>query len=447
MTLVAFEGISVATIMPAAAGDLDGLGAYAWAFNTYIVTSLVGMVVAGTWCDRVGPRIPMVLGVGLFALGAAVAAVAPVMAVLVVGRGLQGLGGGAGIVAVYVLIARGFAEAIRPRAFSLLSAAWVVPSLVGPFIAGWLTDVVSWRAVFALVPLVVVLPAVVLLPVLGRYDGGDPDGGRPGRTRAALVVAAGLLLAQTGLGRAGTGDAVTAITGVGLAVLGLALAVVAARGLLPAGTLRLRRGLPTTVLLRGVLSAGFFAGEVFVPLSLVTLREVSTTASGLVLTTGAIGWVCGSAVQARLPASLDRGRVVRVGALVSAVGVAVLPLALVPALPAWLAAVGWAIGTVGMGLSFPSISVQTLALSAPQEQGVNSSSLQMVDAMCSALAIAAAGAVQSAAVAAGGATRATYTAIWLGGALVLVAGAVLAGRMTPGRSGVLGSPSSTVPSS
>ena len=123
MTLVAFEGISVATVMPAAAADLDGLGAYAWAFNTYIVTSLVGMVVAGTWCDRVGPRIPMVLGVGMFALGAAVAALAPSMAVLVVGRGMQGLGGGAGIVAVYVLIARGFDERIRPRAFSLLSAA------------------------------------------------------------------------------------------------------------------------------------------------------------------------------------------------------------------------------------------------------------------------------------------------------------------------------------
>ena len=119
------------------------------------------------------------------------------------------------------------------------------------------------------------------------------------------------------------------------------------------------------------------------------------------------------------------------------------------ALPAavWLAAVGWAVGTFGMGLSFPSISVQTLALSAPEEQGVNSSSLQMVDAMCSALAIAAAGAVQSAAVAAGGATRATYTAIWLGGALVLVAGAVLAGRMTPGRSAASSAPSSTVPSS
>ena len=67
---------------------------------------------------------------------------------LIIGRVLQGLGGGAMIVSGYLLIARAYPEELRPKAFSLLSAAWIVPSIVGPLIAGWLSDSISWRWVF-----------------------------------------------------------------------------------------------------------------------------------------------------------------------------------------------------------------------------------------------------------------------------------------------------------
>ena len=69
MTLVAFEGVAVGTVMPAVGLDLDGIGLYAWAFNAYVVASLVGMVVAGTWSDRIGPRIPLLSGMAIFAVG------------------------------------------------------------------------------------------------------------------------------------------------------------------------------------------------------------------------------------------------------------------------------------------------------------------------------------------------------------------------------------------
>ena len=120
MTLVAFEGVAVGTVMPAVGLDLDGIGLYAWAFNAYVVASLVGMVVAGTWSDRIGPRIPLLSGMAIFAVGAIAAGLAPSMWVLISARGIQGLGGGAMIVAMYVFIARAFDERLRPRAFSLL---------------------------------------------------------------------------------------------------------------------------------------------------------------------------------------------------------------------------------------------------------------------------------------------------------------------------------------
>ena len=414
--------------MPAVALEFDGLGVYAWAFNAYVAASLVGMVLAGTWCDRDGPRRTMWAGLIVFSGGAVAAGLAPGMALLIVARGIQGLGGGALIVAAYVLIARAYPEDMRPKAFSLMAAAWVVPALIGPLIAGWLTESFTWRLAFLLVPFVLILPALMLRDVLRQHDGGthSPDAGA--RAVRALVTAGGLTLAMLAFLRPAAlplwADAV-------MLVIGLALIVIGVRGLLPEGALRLRRGLPTTVLMRGILAGAFFGAEAFIPLALVEQRGLSITIAGLTLSVSAIGWWIGSYAQSRIPESTDRGRTVRLGALVVTAGLVSLPLCLVPAVPAWVCAVSYFVASLGMGLCFPSIAVQTLRLSATEEQGANSAALQISDAILSALMLGLLGAVHAAAVAAGGATATTYDVIWWVAAAIALAGAAIAVRMRP----------------
>src|SRR3954454_10361619 len=135
---VAFEAIAVATAMPVAARELDGLRSYGLAFSIFLTTSLLGMVAAGEISDRRGPVVPFVAASGIFALGLAIAGTAPTMWVLVVARGVQGLGAGLNIVSLYVVVARAFPEALRPRVFSAMSSGWIVPALIGPPIAGFL---------------------------------------------------------------------------------------------------------------------------------------------------------------------------------------------------------------------------------------------------------------------------------------------------------------------
>ena len=426
MTLFAFEGMAVATVMPVVAIEFDGLGLYAWAFNAYVACSLVGMVISGTWCDRDGPRRAMWSGLSLFAGGAVVAGIAWSMPVLIAARGLQGLGGGALIVATYVLIARAFPEHLRPKAFSLLAASWVVPAIVGPLIAGWLTESLSWRYAFWLVPLVLVLPALLLRSILREHDGGSGDRGRSGRAVPALVTAMGLTLAMAAFVRpAGLplwADALGLVAGLGMLLFGV-------RRLLPAGSLRLRRGLPTTVLMRGILAGAFFGAEAFIPLALVEQRGYTVTLAGLVLSVSAFGWWAGSYSQSRIPESTDRSATVRVGALFVAAGLASLPLCLVPGIPAFVCAVSYFIASIGMGLCFPSIAVQTLRLSPESEKGANSAALQISDAILSSLALGVLGAIHAAAVASGGASVRTYDTLWWLSAAVAVVGAVVAARM------------------
>jgi MFS family permease len=432
ITLFAFEGIAVSTVMPAVAMEFDGVGVYAWAFNAYVAASLVGMVLAGTWCDRDGPRRTMWAGLGVFSAGAVAAGLAPGMALLIVARGVQGLGGGALIVAAYVLIARAYPDDMRPKAFSLMAAAWVVPALVGPLIAGWLTDSFSWRLAFLLVPVVLILPALLLRDVLRTHDGARADQpsepAASGRIGPALVTAAGLTLAMLALLRPTTlplwADAV-------LLALGLAFIVAGVRVLLPAGALRLRRGLPTTVLMRGILAGAFFGAEAFIPLALVEQRGLSITAAGLTLSVSAIGWWLGSYAQSRIPESTDRGRTVGIGALVVTAGLASLPLCLLPGLSPWWCAVSYFVASLGMGLCFPSIAVQTLRLSPVAQQGANSAALQISDAILSSLMLGLVGAIHAAAVARGGATAVTYDLIWWGMAAVALLGAAFAVRMRP----------------
>lgn len=428
ITLFAFEGIAVSTVMPAVAIEFDGLGIYAWAFSAYVASSLVGMVVAGTWCDRDGPRRTMWAGLWIFALGAVAAGLAPGMSMLIVARGVQGLGGGALIVAAYVLIARAYPEDLRPKAFSLMAASWVLPALIGPFIAGWLADSLTWRLAFLLVPLVLVLPALMLRRVLREHDGGTGEPGPRGRIPMAFVTAVGLTAAMIAFVRpAGLPLWVDAAA----LVIGLVLVVLGARALLPSGTLRLRRGLPTTVVMRGILAGAFFGAEAFIPLALVEQRGLTITVAGLALSVSALGWWIGSYAQSRIPESTDRARTVRAGALIVVVGIVSLPLCLVPAVPPMICVVSYFIASLGMGLCFPSIAVQTLRLSPVDEQGVNSAALQISDAILSALALGLLGAVHAAAVAQGGATTSTYDAMWWAAAAVALLGAVLAARMKP----------------
>src|SRR5690242_5926954 len=102
--LIAFEATAVGTAMPVAARELDGVSLYAFAFSGYFTTSLFGMVLAGQWSDRRGPLGALTTGIGAFAAGLVVAGTAGAMWVFIVGRAVQGFGGGLVIVALYVVV-------------------------------------------------------------------------------------------------------------------------------------------------------------------------------------------------------------------------------------------------------------------------------------------------------------------------------------------------------
>lgn len=164
--LAAFESLAVTTIMPLVSRELDGAALYALAFAGPLATGVIGMVAAGNWSDRRGPVGPLYASVALFVLGLLIAGTAGSMAALVGGRLVQGLGGGAMTVALYVVVARVYPPVLHPKIFAAFSAAWVIPSLVGPFAAGIVAQAASWHWVFLGVVGLVVPALLMIVPAL-----------------------------------------------------------------------------------------------------------------------------------------------------------------------------------------------------------------------------------------------------------------------------------------
>ena len=400
--LAAFESLAVTTIMPLVSRELDGAGLYALAFAGPLATGVIGMVAAGSWSDRKGPVAPLLAAVGMFVLGLLIAGTAGTMPVLVSGRLVQGLGGGGLTVALYVVIARVYPAVLHPKIFAAFSAAWVIPSLVGPFAAGAVAELAGWQWVFLGVVGLVVPALLMTAPALRGLNGsrgaaaGDPAanvetaaGARPPGGLAKLALAALAALAVLGLNLSASVPGAGAV----LAAAAIAVALLAVRPLMPRGTLTARRGLPSVILTRGLASAAFFGAEVYLPYLLVERYAFAPTFAGLTLTGGAIAWAAASAVQGRLGTRLEHRRAVRIG---SALVLGAVVLTLVTTVLAWPAAVaigGWIFAGGGMGLMYPRLSVMTLALSTKDTEGFNSSAMSISDSLGGALALAGTGIV------------------------------------------------------
>ena len=425
MTFIAVEAFAVTTVLPGAMAELDAENWYSLAFAATISTSLVGMVVGGNWSDRSGPRPPLAVGGGLFLLGLALCVLAPGAATFIAGRLLQGIGGGIVSVVLYVLIARIIPAPARPAMFGLLTTAWLVPSMAGPVVAGALAQLLTWRAVFALILVGSGLALLVLLHV-ARAGGGPMDEAARataivGRTGRLSLLAAGVLVllhlgAQTGGLRA------LLLVGAGLAALALV-----ARTLLPPGTLRLRGAAQRLVALRAGFGVSSAVPDVYLTLYLQSERGLSPTAAGLILAVGALGWASGSFVQTRRPSTSADHRLLivlaaplvaaaPVGALLLVTGLVPVPLVVLTAL----------LKGVGMGIASARVATATLDLAPPAEQGGYSSALQSGEAM----AVAASTAVMAVVLSVLGAGAGGFVGVYLLLAAVAV-GTVLIAARTP----------------
>ncbi|WP_338599539.1 MFS transporter [Saccharopolyspora sp. SCSIO 74807] len=386
ITLAAFEAMGIGTALPTIVRELHAEQWYSWPFTVFLAASAIGNVVGGRIADRRGPGAPLLVAMPTFGLGLLIAGFAPDMPSLLVARAMQGIGAGGQIVALYVLIARVYPERDRPAAFGALSAAWVVPALVGPAITGLLTEHLSWRWTFlGLAPLMLV-GALLLVPTVRRLGAGETasPAGAPGLPLAAVGAAAGVVGVNWAAQTATDGN--TSVPVVVIGVVALLVLAPSLRMLLPRGTFSGQPGIPVMVLARGLLAGVFITAQAFVPLTLSVVHGYSPAAAGIPLTVGSLGWSAGAFFQSSRR-GIRREYLVGAGLLLVATAVAGLVLIAPVWGPAWAVFGLWSLGGAGMGIAISSTSVRVLSLSEPQRRGFNSAALQLSDMLGQALLV------------------------------------------------------------
>jgi MFS family permease len=424
---VAFEAMAVTTVMPVIARELHGASLYTLAFSGSTAISIVGMVVAGAWCDRRGPSAPLVLSVLLFVAGLAIAGLAPDMVVFVIGRLVQGLGGGALTVAVYVVVARQYPARLQPHVFVGFSTAWVVPSLIGPFLAGVLAQTVGWRWIFLGVIAVAAAGLLMIRRVLSTDDGTD-DGSasdavpswQPARIVWSVVAAVAVLVL-------GTATELDELWRWIVFVLSVAVLAVAARPLLPRGTLRIARGLPSVIATRIFITGAELACEVYVPYLLIARYDLSPAIAGLALTGGAIAWSGGSWVQGRLGERRSNRAWIMLGVASIMLGLVGTTVISAFGLSPFAVFGVWIFAGLGMGIATPRLSVMMIGYSTPSDQGFNSSAQAIADAVGGSSAVAIAGLLFASLTAVGGSWP--FTVCFMLGSVLALAALVTASRV------------------
>src|SRR4051794_23075880 len=183
MFLAALDQTIVATALPTIGREFHDVTSLSWVITAYLLASTAVAPVFGTLCDIYGRRSMIVTALSLFVVGSVVCALAPNMPVLILARGLQGLGGGGIMPVVQTVISDVVSPRERGQYQAYFSGVWLLAGLLGPVIGGFFADHLHWSMIFlinvplALGALALLLPKMGKIPVFHRKRKVDWLGG------------------------------------------------------------------------------------------------------------------------------------------------------------------------------------------------------------------------------------------------------------------------------
>jgi predicted MFS family arabinose efflux permease len=341
VTLAALESLTVLSVMPLVAADLDGLSLYGWVFGAFFVSSALAIPIAARTIDRSGLRRPFAVGLGLFGGGLLIAGFAPAMLVLVGGRVLQGVGAGTLNAVTYAAIAIAYGPRERARILALVSTAWLVPAFVGPVLGSAIAAVAGWRWTFLGLAAFVPIVAVLVLPAVASHDRRRDPTPRLQESWAKTLIPA------REIGRA---------------------AVVSMLG-----------------------GSAIYGAITFAPLAMTAVRGQPTIDAGLAIGFCSAAWIAASWVHQRWMRRVDLRDAIRLGLGFITVTSLILVGVVLPEVPYAVIVIGWILVGLGCGVAFQAINLFVMGRASPGTEGRATSSVQLANTVGAAVGTTALG--------------------------------------------------------
>ena len=329
------------TLSPDMVADIGGVAYVSWVVSLYEAGGLVAGVATAMLCVLAGIKRVFCAAGLIYAVGCAVTAAAPNMLTVIVGRAVQGLGGGIFLSLASFAASKWFTEATRGRLFSTEAFVWVAGSLLGPSIGGLFASLASWRGAFAFFGL---QGAAVSIFALGLPRDAPTHVDRPPTMR-----------------------------------------------LFPRDLLNLRRPVGAGLSMVLALSMSTVGFAIYGPLILKTLFGTRPVVTGYIVAGEALAWSLATFLMAATGPHAD-GWPIRGGACLIGLGTASLAVA-VPAGVMQAIIVFALLQGAGFGLCWPATFNRLLRSCSPSERDVVSTAQSMMQRIGYAVGTATAGAV------------------------------------------------------
>ena len=358
------------SLLPTVVADIGGQQFYAWTMTSFLVASVATAMMVSRILTTYGSVKAYVVAFGLFGVGSSIAAASPTMFVLLIGRGVQGLGGGLLAGLGYALIQRALPPRLWARGAALVSAMWGVGNILGPLVGGLFAQFDSWRGAFVLLVAASVMLTVLVVRVIPRTTTARPTGAVPVVSLVLLTLAVAFV-SVAGIVPHGLMTIMAIVLGVVFALWFLGHDRSAHGAVLPPSTFVRGSTLSWVYATVGILAFGI-GTEAFIPLFGQDIGGLAPLAAGFLGAALSLGWSLSQVASASATSPNTVRRLTVAGPLVLAAGLAVYG-ALSVATPAMWIVLAWFVvlfvGGSGIGIAFPHLTVSAFGSGGTEEEG------------------------------------------------------------------------------
>jgi EmrB/QacA subfamily drug resistance transporter len=392
MFLAALDQTIVATALPTIGRQFHDVSSLSWVITAYLLASTAVAPVFGTLSDIYGRRAMIIAALSLFIAGSILCALAPNMPVLILARGLQGIGGGGIMPIVQTVISDVVTPRERGQYQAYFSGVWVAAGIGGPILGGVFAEHLHWSMIFwinvplGLGSLAMLLPKMGKIPTFHRRRRVDWLGGVLLMAAAVVVM---LVLTWGGNRYLWLSPTIMAMVGASVA-LALGFVWHARNADEPFLPLPLMGGtvVPYAMAAGGCAMGAMLGLTVHLPLYYEVVYHLSASESGLGLIPLAAISTGGAAIAGKTMARTKHyKRVAIIGTAISALVIG--GLAMTTAMPLWLLLALLSLAGLGLGTTFP-ISVVSIQNAVARSQiGTITGALNFFRALMASFTVAA----------------------------------------------------------
>jgi EmrB/QacA subfamily drug resistance transporter len=317
--LGALDQTIVGPALPTIATDLQGNDLYVWAITIYLLTSTISVPFWGKLSDIYGRKPIFMIGIGIFLVGSALSGLSQSMPMLIVFRGIQGVGAGALFPVALAIIGDMFTPQERGKYQGLFGAVFGLAFIIGPLVGGFLTEQVSWHWIFYVnIPIGIVSLIVIqrLLPTIKT-----PRATKNFDILGGIIFTIAITFLLVGLTNKQFGDWVDPTVG-GFILAGLVgiLLFIAAEArakepIIPLDLFR-NRTYASSMVSTFFASFAFFGAIIFLPRWFQFVHGFSPTNSGFAILPMMAGLILSSIVSGLIVSRTGRYKWLLVGAIV-----------------------------------------------------------------------------------------------------------------------------------